>query len=580
MAAKELHFNTDARAALKRGVDQLAEAVKVTLGPKGRNVVIDKKFGAPTVTKDGVTVAKEIELSDPLENMGAQMVKEVATKTSDLAGDGTTTATVLAQAIFREGLKNVTAGVNPMALKRGIDAAVTAIVDELKKMSLPTKGKKEIAQVGSISANNDKEIGDLIADAMEKVGKDGVITVEEAKGLETTLETVEGMQFDRGYLSPYFVTDPEKMEAVLEDALILIHDKKISSMKDLLPILEKVAQIGKPLLIIAEDIEGEALATLVVNKLRGTLRVAAVKAPGFGDRRKEMMTDLAILPGGEVIVGEMGLKLETVQLSQLGKCRRAIIDKDNTTLVGGAGKKAEIQARLNQIRAQIPQTTPEYDREKLEERLAKLVGGVGVIKVGAATEVELKERKARVEDAVHALRAAMEEGVVPGGGVALARAVKEVEALKLPPERKPGADIVARAMGEPLRQIAHNAGHEAPVVYDKVIQGKGDFGFNAATEQYEDLVKAGVIDPAKVVRLALVNAVSAAVMMITTEAAIAEIPRKAAPAPTMPAGAGGMPGMGGMGGMGGMPGMGGMGGMGGVGGMGGMGGEYTGEEDF
>ncbi|OLE15909.1 MAG: chaperonin GroL, partial [Gemmatimonas sp. 13_1_20CM_3_60_15] len=431
MAAKELHFNTDARAALKRGVDQLAEAVKVTLGPKGRNVVIDKKFGAPTVTKDGVTVAKEIELSDPLENMGAQMVKEVATKTSDLAGDGTTTATVLAQAIFREGLKNVTAGVNPMALKRGIEAAVAAVVEDLKKMSVPTKGKKEIAQVGSISANNDKEIGDLIAEAMEKVGKDGVITVEEAKGLETTLETVEGMQFDRGYLSPYFVTDPEKMEAALEDALILIHDKKISSMKDLLPILEKVAQMGKPLLIIAEDIEGEALATLVVNKLRGTLRVAAVKAPGFGDRRKAMLEDIAVLSGGQVISEEVGFKLENAVVTDLGRAKRIVVDKENTTLIDGQGDEEKIKGRIKEIKAAIDKTTSDYDKEKLQERLAKLAGGVAVINVGAATESEMKEKKARVEDALHATRAAVEEGIVPGGGVALVRAQKALKTLKL-----------------------------------------------------------------------------------------------------------------------------------------------------
>src|SRR5213083_2926034 len=430
MASKELHFNTDARAALKRGVDQLAEAVKVTLGPKGRNVVIDKKFGAPTVTKDGVTVAKEIELSDALENMGAQMVKEVATKTSDLAGDGTTTATVLAQAIFREGLKNVTAGVNPMALKRGIDAGVAAVVEDLKKMSVPTKGKKEIAQVGSISANNDKEIGDLIADAMEKVGKDGVITVEEAKGLDTNLETVDGMQFDRGYVSPYFVTDPEKMEAVLEDALILIHDKKVSTMKDLLPVLEKVAQQGRPLLIVAEDAEGEALATLVVNKLRGTLKVCAVKAPGFGDRRKEMLTDIATLTGGKVISEELGVKLENTVLDDLGHAKRIVIDKDNTTIIGGKGKQADIQGRIGQIKAAIEKSTSDYDKEKLQERLAKLAGGVAVINVGAATETEMKEKKARVEDALHATRAAVEEGIVPGGGVSLLRCGKALEKVK------------------------------------------------------------------------------------------------------------------------------------------------------
>src|SRR6202158_556629 len=482
MAAKELHFNTDARAALKRGVDQLAEAVKVTLGPKGRNVVIDKKFGAPTVTKDGVTVAKEIELSDPLENMGAQMVKEVATKTSDLAGDGTTTATVLAQAIFREGLKNVTAGVNPMALKRGIDAAVTAIVDELKKMSVPTKGKKEIAQVGSISANNDKEIGDLIADAMEKVGKDGVITVEEAKGLETTLETVEGMQFDRGYLSPYFVTDPEKMEAVLEDALILIHDKKISSMKDLLPILEKVAQIGKPLLIIAEDIEGEALATLVVNKLRGTLRVAAVKAPGFGDRRKAMLEDIAVLTGGQVISEEVGFKLENAVVTDLGRAKRIVVDKETTTIIDGQGDEEKIKGRIKELKAAIEKTTSDYDREKLQERLAKLAGGVAVINVGAPTESEMKEKKARVENAMHATRAAVEEGIVPGGGVALIRAQKALEGLRgLNEDEKVGVQIVRRAIEEPTRQLADNAGAEGALIVEEIKKRKGNEGYNVAT---------------------------------------------------------------------------------------------------
>src|ERR1700694_1292625 len=458
MAAKELHFNTDARAALKRGVDQLAEAVKVTLGPKGRNVVIDKKFGAPTVTKDGVTVAKEIELSDSLENMGAQMVKEAATNTSPLAGRAPTTATVLAQAIFREGLKNVTAGVNPMALKRGIDAAVSAIVEELKKMSVPTKGKKEIAQVGSISANNDKEIGDLIADAMEKVGKDGVITVEEAKGLETTLETVEGMQFDRGYLSPYFVTDPEKMEAVLEDALILIHDKKISSMKDLLPILEKVAQVGKPLLIIAEDIEGEALATLVVNKLRGTLRVCAVKAPGFGDRRKAMLEDIAVLTGGQVISEEVGFKLENAVLSDLGHAKRIVVDKDNTTIVDGQGDEDKIKGRINEIKAAIEKSTSDYDREKLQERLAKLAGGVAVVHVGAATETEMKEKKARVEDALHATRAAVEEGIVPGGGVAYLRCIPALEKLDVSAGEKFGVDIIRKSLEEPIRRIVGDGG--------------------------------------------------------------------------------------------------------------------------
>src|SRR5687767_5247361 len=477
MAAKELHFNVDARAALKRGVDQLADAVKVTLGPKGRNVVLDKKFGAPTVTKDGVTVAKEIELADPLENMGAQMVKEVATKTSDLAGDGTTTATVLAQAIFREGLKNVTAGVNPMALKRGIDKAVAAVVEELKKISVPTAGKKEIAQVGSISANNDKEIGDLIAEAMEKVGKDGVITVEEAKGLETTLETVDGMQFDRGYLSPYFVTDPEKMEAVLEDALILIHDKKISAMKDLLPILEKVAQMGRPLLIIAEDIEGEALATLVVNKLRGTLKVCAVKAPGFGDRRKAMLEDIAIVAGGTAIFEELGIKLENIELSQLGRAKKIRVDKDNTTIIEGAGDEKAIKGRIEQLKHEIEATTSDYDKEKLQERLAKLAGGVAQINVGAATESEMKEKKARVEDALHATRAAVEEGILPGGGVALLRAAATLDKVKTDGEEKLGVDIVRRAVDLPLRYIADNAGMDGSIVVNKVKEGNGAFGF-------------------------------------------------------------------------------------------------------
>jgi chaperonin GroEL len=544
MAAKELHFNVEARAALKRGVDQLAEAVRVTLGPKGRNVVIDKKFGAPTVTKDGVTVAKEIELADPIENMGAQMVKEVATKTSDLAGDGTTTATVLAQAIFREGLKNVTAGVNPMALKRGIDQAVTAVVEELKKMSVPTKGKKEIAQVGSISANNDKEIGDLISEAMEKVGKDGVITVEEAKGLETTLETVEGMQFDRGYLSPYFVTDPEKMEAALEDALILIHDKKISSMKDLLPILEKVAQLGKPLLIIAEDIEGEALATLVVNKLRGTLRVCAVKAPGFGDRRKAMLDDIAKLTGGKVVSEEVGFKLENTVVTDLGKAKRIVIDKDNTTLIDGAGSDSDIQGRIKEIKAAIEKTTSDYDKEKLQERLAKLAGGVAVINVGAATESEMKEKKARVEDALHATRAAVEEGIVPGGGVALIRAQKALKTLKLADsDEQIGVGIVSKAIEEPMRMIVQNAGGEGSIVVEKIRQSKdANYGYNALTDEYEDLVQAGVIDPTKVTRTALQNAASIAGLLLTTEALIVEKKEEKGPA-----GGGGPPG--GMGGM-------------------------------
>ncbi len=545
MAAKELHFNTEARAALKRGVDQLAEAVKVTLGPKGRNVVIDKKFGAPTVTKDGVTVAKEIELSDALENMGAQMVKEVATKTSDLAGDGTTTATVLAQAIFREGLKNVTAGVNPMALKRGIDAAVTAVVDELKKMSVPTKGKKEIAQVGSISANNDKEIGDLIAEAMEKVGKDGVITVEEAKGLETTLETVEGMQFDRGYLSPYFVTDPEKMESVLEDALILVHDKKISSMKDLLPILEKVAQLGKPLLIIAEDIEGEALATLVVNKLRGTLRVASVKAPGFGDRRKAMLEDIAVLTGGQVISEEVGFKLENAVVTDLGRAKRIVVDKETTTLIDGQGDEDKIKGRIKELKAAIEKTTSDYDREKLQERLAKLAGGVAVINVGAPTESEMKEKKARVEDALHATRAAVEEGIVPGGGVALIRAQKALKTLKLvESDEQIGVDIIRRAIEEPMRIIVQNAGGEGSIVVEKIRQSKdNNYGYNALSDEYEDLVAAGVIDPTKVTRTALQNAASIAGLLLTTEALIVE---KKEPAGAGAQGGGNPGGMGGM----------------------------------
>ena len=542
MAAKELHFDTDARAALKRGVDQLAEAVKVTLGPKGRNVVIDKKFGAPTVTKDGVTVAKEIELADPLENMGAQMVKEVATKTSDLAGDGTTTATVLAQAIYREGLKNVTAGANPMALKRGIEKAVASIVEELKKISVPTAGKKEIAQVGSISANNDKEIGDLIAEAMEKVGKDGVITVEEAKGLATELETVDGMQFDRGYLSPYFVTAPDKMEAVLEDALILIHDKKVSSMKDLLPVLEKVAQMGKPLLIIAEDIEGEALATLVVNKIRGTLRVCAVKAPGFGDRRKEMLIDISKLTAGQVISEEMGFKLENTAITALGKAKRIVVDKDNTTLIDGAGSESDIQGRVKEIRTQIDKSTSDYDKEKLQERLAKLAGGVAVINVGAATESEMKEKKARVEDALHATRAAVEEGIVPGGGVALIRAQRSLKNVKLSEnDEQIGVDIIRRAIEEPLRMIVQNAGAEGSIVLEKVRASKDDkFGYNALTDTYEDLMQAGVIDPTKVTRTALQNAASIASLLLTTEAIVVE---KKEDKPAMPAPGGGMGGM-------------------------------------
>ena len=524
MAAKELHFNVDARAALKRGVDQLAEAVKVTLGPKGRNVVIDKKFGAPTVTKDGVTVAKEIELSDPLENMGAQMVKEVATKTSDLAGDGTTTATVLAQAIFREGLKNVTAGANPMALKRGIDRAVSTVVEELKKISVPTGGKKEIAQVGSISANNDPEIGNLIAEAMEKVGKDGVITVEEAKGLDTTLETVDGMQFDRGYVSPYFVTDPEKMEAALEEAFILIHDKKISSMKDLLPVLEKVAQQGRPLLIIAEDIEGEALATLVVNKLRGTLRVCAVKAPGFGDRRKAMLQDIAVVSGGKIISEEIGFKLENTTVGDLGRFKRIVVDKENTTLVDGAGTEDQIQGRIKELKAEIEKSTSDYDKEKLQERLAKLSGGVAIINVGAATESEMKEKKAHVEDALHATRAAVEEGIVTGGGVAFIRAQGGLKRLKLQdPEEQIGVEIVRRAIEEPIRMIVQNAGGEASIVVERVRASKDDaFGYNALTDTFENLIQAGVIDPTKVTRMALQNAASIAGLLLTTECTVVE----------------------------------------------------------
>jgi chaperonin GroEL len=542
MAAKELLFNTDARAKLKRGVDQLAEAVRVTLGPKGRNVVIDKKFGSPTVTKDGVTVAKEVELSDPIENMGAQMVKEVATKTSDLAGDGTTTATVLAQAIFREGLKNVTAGANPMELKRGIDRAVEAVVEQLKTLSVPSAGKKEIAQVGTISANNDKEIGNLIAEAMEKVGKDGVITVEEAKGLETTLETVEGMQFDRGYLSPYFVTDPEKMEAVLDDPYILIHDKKISAMKELLPVLEKTAQSGKPLLIIAEDVEGEALATLVVNKLRGTLKVVAVKAPGFGDRRKEMLRDIAVLTNGQVISEELGFKLENATLNDLGRAKRVVVDKDNTTVVDGRGKPEAIQGRIAEIRSAIDKSTSDYDKEKLQERLAKLSGGVAVINVGAATETELKEKKARVEDALHATRAAVEEGIVPGGGVALIRAQAALEKIKGTEDERVGVEIVRRALEEPIRMIAQNAGAEGSIVVARVKESKEkNFGYNAATDTYEDLVKAGVIDPTKVTRTALQNAASIAGLLLTTEAVVVE-KKEEKPAPAGPPG-GGMGGM-------------------------------------
>ncbi len=539
MPAKQLRYDEEARRSILSGVDKLANAVKVTLGPKGRNVVLDKKFGAPTITKDGVTVAKEIELPDPFENMGAQMVKEVASKTSDVAGDGTTTATVLAQAIFREGMKNVTAGANPMALKRGIDRAVESVVEEIKKLSKPTKGKKEIAQVATISANNDKTIGDLIAEAMEKVGKDGVITVEEAKGVETQLEVVEGMQFDRGYISPYFVTDPERMEAVIENPLILIHEKKISNMKDLLPVLEQIAKMGKPLLIIAEEVEGEALATLVVNKLRGTLNACAVKAPGFGDRRKEMLKDIAVLTGGEVISEELGIKLENIRLDDLGKCKKVVVDKENTTLIEGAGSQKEIEGRIKQIRTQIEETTSDYDKEKLQERLAKLAGGVAVIKVGAPTEVAMKEKKARVEDALNATRAAVEEGIVPGGGVVLLRAAAALEKVKLSGDERTGGDIVRRALEEPIRQIAQNAGTEGSIVVQKVREGSGAFGFNAETETYEDLMSAGIIDPTKVTRIALQNAASIAGLLVTTECLVTELPEKKEAMPPMPHGHGG-----------------------------------------
>ncbi|HUP00366.1 MAG TPA: chaperonin GroEL [Gemmatimonadota bacterium] len=534
--AKELQFDVQARASLKRGVDKLTDAVKVTLGPKGRNVVLDKKFGSPTVTKDGVTVAKEIELEDAVENMGAQMLKEVASKTSDIAGDGTTTATVLAQAIFREGLKSVTAGVNPMSLKRGIDQAVQTVVEQLEKLSVATKGKKEIAQVGTISANNDSEIGDLIADAMEKVGKDGVITVEEAKSLETYLETVDGMQFDRGYLSPYFVTNPDKMEVELEDPAILIHDKKISTMKDLLPVLEKIAQAGKPLLIIAEDIEGEALATLVVNKIRGTLKVAGVKAPGFGDRRKAMLQDIATLTGGQVVSEEVGFKLENVVLKDLGKAKRVVIDKDNTTIVDGGGKSDDIQGRIKAIKQQVETTTSDYDKEKLQERLAKLSGGVAVINVGAATETEMKEKKARVEDALHATRAAVEEGIVPGGGVAFLRTQKALDKLELEnDDEQLGVTIVRKALEEPAKWIVQNAGLEGAVYVEKIKAERKNVGFNAQTMQFEDLMEAGVIDPTKVARTALQNAASIAGLLLTTEAVVTEKPEEQK-APPMPGG--------------------------------------------
>jgi len=543
--SKIILFNTEARAKLKCGVDQLADAVKVTLGPKGRNVIIDKKFGVPTVTKDGVTVAKEIELEDPIENLGANMVREVASKTSDVAGDGTTTATVLAQAIYREGLKNVTAGANPMDLKRGIDLAVKAVTEGLQELSRNVESKKEIAQVGSISANNDNTIGELIAEAMEKVGKDGVITVEEAKGTETAMETVEGMQFDRGYLSPYFVTNADNMEASLDDPYILIYDKKISAIKDLLPVLEKTSQAGRPLLIIAEDIEGEALATLVVNKLRGTLRIAAVKAPGFGDRRKAMLEDIAVLTNGEVVSEERGFKLETTTLAQLGTAKKVVIDKDNTTIVEGAGKSDDIKKRVSEIRVQIEKTTSDYDREKLQERLAKLSGGVAVLRIGASTEVEMKEKKARVEDALHATRAAVEEGIVPGGGVAYLRCLSKLEGLEgANLDQKTGVQIIRRAIEEPIRIISSNAGEEASVVVNKIKENTGNYGFNAATGEFCDLLEAGVVDPTKVSRIALENAASVAGLLLTTEATIVERPKKDSGMPGMPPG-----GMGGMGGM-------------------------------
>jgi chaperonin GroEL len=540
--AKQIIYGEQSRQAILRGINQLADAVKVTLGPKGRNVVLDKKFGSPTITKDGVTVAKEIELKDPLENMGAQMVREVASKTSDIAGDGTTTATVLAQAIYREGAKNVVAGANPMEVKRGIEKAVEAITDALKKQSRSVTENSMIAQVGTISANGDETIGKIIAEAMQKVGKDGVITVEEAKTLETSLDVVEGMQFDRGYLSPYFVTDAERMEVVLENPILLIHEKKISSMKDLLPVLEQVARMGRPLLIVAEDVEGEALATLVVNKLRGTLQAAAVKAPGFGDRRKAMLEDIAILTGGRAITEDLGIKLENIKIEDLGKAKKVTIDKDNTTIVEGAGSKQAIEGRVKQLRSQIQDTTSDYDREKLQERLAKIVGGVAVIKVGAATETEMKEKKARVEDAMHATKAAVEEGIVPGGGVALLRAGKALEKLKLEGDQQIGVNIIARALEEPMRWIATNAGQEGSIIVQKVKEGEGDFGFNAQTEKYENLVKAGVIDPTKVVRSALQHASSIASLLLTTEALVSEIPEEKKEAP-MPGGHGGMGGM-------------------------------------
>lgn len=541
MSAKILQYDEEARKSLLDGVNALSNAVKVTLGPKGRNVVIEKSFGAPTITKDGVTVAKEIELEDKFENMGAQMVREVASKTSDVAGDGTTTATILAQAIYREGVKAVAAGGNPMEIKRGIEKAIELVVENLKKQSKPTKDQKEIAQVGTISANSDETIGNIIAEAMGKVGKEGVITVEEAKGLQTELEVVEGMQFDRGYLSPYFVTNPDKMEVELEDPLILIHDKKISVMKDILPILEQIAKMGKPLLIIAEDIEGEALATLVINKIRGTLNVAAVKAPGFGDRRKAMLEDIAVLTGGKVISEELGAKLESTRLEDLGTAKRVVVDKDNTTIIDGGGDRASLEGRVKLIRAQIEETTSDYDREKLQERLAKLVGGVAVIKVGAATETEMKEKKARVEDALNATRAAVEEGIVPGGGVAYIRTLPALDKVKLPDDQQIGLNIVKRAIEEPLRMIAENAGHEGSIVVEKVKEGKDAYGFNAATEKFEDFMEAGVIDPTKVTRFALQNAGSVASLLLTTQCIIAEKPKEEAPMGGMPPG-----GMGGM----------------------------------
>jgi chaperonin GroEL len=543
MGAKILQYDEEARKSILKGVNTLADAVKVTLGPKGRNVILDKSFGAPTVTKDGVTVAKEIELEDKFENMGAQMVKEVASKTSDVAGDGTTTATLLAQAIYREGAKSVAAGSNPMDIKRGIEKAVVVVVKELAKLSKPTKDQKEIAQVGTISANNDEAIGAIIAEAMGKVGKEGVITVEEAKGLETELEIVEGMQFDRGYVSPYFVTNAEKMEVNLDDCFILINEKKISSMKDLLPILEQIAKMGRPLLIIAEDIEGESLATLVVNKIRGTLQVAAVKAPGFGDRRKAMLEDIAILTGGKMISEDMGAKLENTKLEDLGRAKKITIDKDNTTIIDGAGERAALEGRVKQIRAQIEETTSDYDREKLQERLAKLVGGVAVIKVGAATETEMKEKKARVEDALNATRAAVEEGIVPGGGVAYIRTLPALEKLKLEGDQQVGVNIVKKALEEPLKMIVFNAGHEGSIAVEKVKGKKGAFGFNARTDEYEDLIEAGVIDPTKVTRFALQNAASVASLMLTTQCMIADKPEEKSAMPAMPPG-GGYPGMG------------------------------------